>query len=37
MSFLIGFAIGCVIGWVVFKRPQWASDLTQWVKTKIGG
>jgi hypothetical protein len=33
---LIWIALGFVIGWVVFQRPQWATNLINWIKTKIG-
>jgi hypothetical protein len=36
MEFITGLVIGLIIGWVVLKRPQWATDIINWVKTKIG-
>lgn len=26
---------GFVLGWIVFKRPQWATDLIEKAKSKI--
>ena len=31
----VHLAIGFVIGWVVFKRPAWATDLIEKIKAKI--
>ena len=31
--FLVG---GFVIGWIVFKRPDWATNLINNLKSKIG-
>ena len=31
----IFMVIGFVIGWIVFERPQWATDLWQWFKHKF--
>lgn len=28
--------VGFAIGWIVFKRPQWATDLIKKAKAKIG-
>lgn len=28
-------ALGFVIGWVVFERPQWVTDLIEKAKAKI--
>lgn len=28
-------AAGFVIGWIVFKRPQWATNLIEKAKAKI--
>ena len=36
MDMLIGIGIGFVVGWVVFKRPEWATKLIDWSKGKIG-
>ena len=30
------FAIGFVIGWIIFKRPEWVGAAYQWAKHKIG-
>ena len=30
---LFGFGIG--FGWIIFERPQWATDVWQWVKNKV--
>ncbi len=27
MEFVLGMAVGIGIGWVVFKRPEWAEGL----------
>ncbi len=35
MSFIIGLAIGIAIGWVVFERPQLATDAINWIKSKL--
>jgi hypothetical protein len=32
----LNLVIGFVIGWIVFKRPQWATDLIAKAKAKIG-
>ncbi len=32
----VHLVIGFVIGWIVFKRPQWATDLINKLKAKIG-
>lgn len=32
----IHFALGFVAGWVVFERPQWATDAFTWLKSKVG-
>lgn len=37
MSFLFGLAAGFVVGWIVFKRPQWATDFFVWLKSKVAG
>ena len=37
MSFMIGFGLGFVVGWIVFQRPQWATDFWYWIKMKIWG
>lgn len=29
-------AIGFVIGWIAFKRPQWATNLIGKAKAKVG-
>ena len=29
------FALGFVVGWIVFKRPAWADALWQKIKSKI--
>lgn len=34
--FWLGLSLGFVIGWVAFKRPQWASDAFAWLRAKIG-
>ena len=36
MNFLFGLAIGFVAGWIVRKRPQWVTDVVEWLKHKIG-
>ena len=36
MSFIIGLAIGFVAGWVLFKRPVWATRAIDWLKAKAG-
>lgn len=36
MDFLIGVGVGFVIGWIMFKRPEWATRLIGWIKTRIG-
>ncbi len=28
--------VGFVVGWIVFKRPQWATDLFAKIKAKVG-
>ena len=30
-------AIGLIIGWFVFPRPQWATDIWNKIKAKFGG
>ena len=32
----IHLVIGFALGWLVFKRPQWATDLIAKAKAKIG-
>lgn len=27
--------IGVGIGWIIFDRPQWASNAWQWIKDKL--
>jgi hypothetical protein len=36
MSFLIGFAVGFIAGWIVLNRPQVVTDFFAWVKGKFG-
>lgn len=36
MSAWINLAIGFVAGWIVFERPQWATDLFNKLKGKVG-
>jgi len=36
IEFSIGLWLGFFIGLVVFKRPQWATDLINKIKAKIG-
>lgn len=36
MDFLFGAGVGFVIGWILFKRPDWASAAVAWIKSKIG-
>lgn len=36
MGFLIGLVLGFVLGWIVLKRPQWATDLITWLRAKLG-
>lgn len=35
MSFLVGFGLGFLTGWIVLKRPQWATDGLAWIKAKL--
>lgn len=39
-QFIIGFLIGFILGWCVFERPQWVTDLvkrgTDWFAHKLG-
>ena len=28
--------LGFVIGWIVFEKPQWAKDLWDKIKSKVG-
>lgn len=37
MTFLIGFGIGFVAGWIVFERPAWATNLYEKAKAKLSG
>lgn len=37
MSFIIGFVIGALVGWITLQRPQWATDAWQWIKHKTIG
>lgn len=32
----IHLALGIFIGWVIFKRPQWVTDLISKAKAKVG-
>ena len=34
MIYLLVFAAGFVAGWIVFQRPQWATDLLDKAKEK---
>lgn len=27
--------VGIGIGWIIFERPQWATDAWQWIKQKV--
>ena len=36
MSFFTGAIIGFVAGWIIFKRPQWATDAIAWLRAKVG-
>ncbi len=33
---LISGSIGFVAGWIVFKRPEWATRAVTWIKGKLG-
>lgn len=35
MGCALTFAIGIGVGWIIFERPQWASDAFDWFKDKI--
>ncbi len=37
MSFLWGFCLGFLAGWIVLKRPQWATDFAAWVRRRFRG
>lgn len=37
MEFLFGFGLGFMVGWIVFQRPQWVTDLFNKLKAKIFG
>lgn len=37
MELIIGIIIGVVIGWIMFERPQWATDAWVWLKSKLTG
>lgn len=36
LSGWVHLAIGFFLGWVVFKRPQWSTDLMAKLKAKVG-
>ncbi|HEY6021656.1 MAG TPA: hypothetical protein VIY48_17840 [Candidatus Paceibacterota bacterium] len=36
VSGAIHLAVGFVIGWIVFKRPEWVSTFFAWVRSKVG-
>lgn len=36
MDMLVGIVIGIVIGWVLFKRPEWATRFLNWLKQTLG-
>jgi len=33
---LLWGGIGFLAGWIVFKRPEWASKAVTWIKSKLG-
>jgi hypothetical protein len=36
-AFLVGLAVGLVVGWNLLPQPKWVSDLYVKVKSKITG
>lgn len=37
MGFVFGVIVGVVVGWIMFERPQWATDAVVWLKGKFTG
>ena len=37
MDDLFFFVLGFIVGWIVFQRPQWVTDLFNKLKAKIFG
>lgn len=33
--FFAGLAIGFLAGWILFKRPEWATNAINWIKGKL--
>lgn len=36
MTFLFGFGLGFLAGWLLIKRPQWVTDGIAWLRLKTG-
>lgn len=36
MGFISGLAIGFIVGWIIFKRPEWATKAIAWIRGKLG-
>jgi hypothetical protein len=36
MNFILGFALGFLVGWLLLSRPEFVSRLFSWVRGKLG-
>ena len=33
---LLWGSLGFLVGWIVFKRPEWTAKAIAWIKGKLG-
>jgi len=37
LQFIIGIVVGLLIGWNLFKQPNWVKNIIEKIKIKISG